>query len=109
MTKSKLVELLNKYKWTNIFVRDILLILVVIWINEALDYNSWFAAVLVGMMIVLVTWHLNDLLKEKRRLDDGIYRHDDSLTCPSGLIHNNLQQDTAPEHEGYTGGDKGID
>ena len=57
------------WKWINIFVRDILLILVIAWVNYAVSYRSWVAAALAGMMIVLITWHFNDLIKERRGLE----------------------------------------
>ena len=106
---NKFVDFFMKYKWQNIFARDMFLIVVIVWINETLDYNSWFAAVLVGMMIVLVSWHFSDLMKEKRRLDNSIHRYNGNGECPTGIVYNSIQQNKEPELERHIGGDKGYD
>ena len=96
---------MNNFSWINLFVRDILLSLVICWINHTLDYQSWVAASLAGMMFVLVTWHLNDLIKSKRRLSDGICRRDGNSDSSIGNIRNNLQQNKEPGIERYFGRD----
>ena len=61
---------LGKFRWINLFIRDFLLSAVIFWINITLNYRSFVGAMLVGMMVVLVTWHLNDLIKSTRGLGD---------------------------------------
>lgn len=54
------------FRWINIFIRDILLIAVITYVNYHVHFNSWWAACITGMLIVLTTWHLSDLLETKR-------------------------------------------
>jgi len=58
----------ESYRWINIFIRDLLLFFVILYVNYAVSYESWWAACLMGMQIVLMTWHLSDLLIRKRRV-----------------------------------------
>lgn len=55
-------------KWVNLFIRDVILIGLISWVNWKVDFQSWWAACVTGMIIVLMTWHLSDLLYEKRGL-----------------------------------------
>ena len=83
---------MDKFKWINIFVRDLILSGIIVWMNYVLEYQSWFAAALAGMIIVQTSWHLNDLLKEKRGLSNGFHRLHGDDTSSVGDIHNSLQQ-----------------
>jgi len=52
------------WKWFNIFIRDIMLIIVICIMNQRSNYNSWWIAFLTGGMVVLVSWHFEDCRKE---------------------------------------------
>lgn len=84
---------MRNFKWINIFIRDILLVAVIFWINHTLNYRSFVAAMLVGMMVVLVTWHLSDFIKLNRRLSNGVYGSDGNISSSDGVVYNSLQQD----------------
>jgi len=56
------------FRWINIFLRDIILIGLISWVNWRVDYQSWWAACITGMIIVLITWHFQDFLETNRRL-----------------------------------------
>ena len=81
---------MNKFRWMNLFIRDFLLSGVIFWINATLDYQSFVGAMLVGMMVVLVTWHLSDLIKSVGGLN-GIYRHTPSNSDIAGTIPDDIQ------------------
>ena len=81
---------MEKFKWINIFIRDILLTLCILGVNYILYFRSWFAACATGMVIVLTTWHLSDLLKERRRLNGRHIRSIDSSGSNTGDTPNNL-------------------
>ena len=81
---------MSKFKWTNIFIRDLLLSAVIFWINYTLNYKSFVGAMLVGMMVVLVTWHLNDLIKSVGGLN-GIYGQCFSADNIAGNIPDDIQ------------------
>ena len=55
------------WKWINIFVRDIVIALLIGWVNWKVEYQSWWAAFLMGAMFVLVSWHLDAYMKIQRR------------------------------------------
>lgn len=57
----------EKFRWINIFVRDILLILIMLYVNWYVSYESWWAAFILGMLLILITWHLSDLILKYRR------------------------------------------
>ena len=57
---------MKKGQWINIFVRDILLAIVIAYLNWTLNYQLWIGGVLMGMMFVLVSWHISGLLKQRR-------------------------------------------
>jgi len=79
----------KKWRWINIFVRDLILSGLLIWANFTLDFQSWFAACVMGMILVLMAWHLQDLIKE-RRLDYGSIGWNNSNRDSPGIIHNGL-------------------
>jgi len=81
----------SKFQWINIFLRDALLAVVIVWINSTLDYESWFAACLAGMIIVLTTWHLNEFIKINGGLKNGLHGLNDNNSSSIGIVHNNLQ------------------
>ena len=93
---------MSNFKWTNIFIRDILLSIVIIVVNFYANFNSWFAAFAAGMVVVLTTWHLSDLIKLKRRLN-GINRFSSYNFHPARYIPDNIQQSQRPEFKGLFG------
>jgi len=56
-------------RWINIFIRDILITFLLTWVNYQVNFKSWWVACLIGMQIVLVTWHLSDFLENKRSIE----------------------------------------
>jgi len=52
------------WRWFNIFVRDIMLIIIICIMNHRANYDSWWVAFLAGAMFVLVSWHFEDCRKE---------------------------------------------
>lgn len=55
-------------KWMNIFLRDLLLLVVVSVVNWYIQFKSWAAAFLAGMLVVLISWHFEDYLKSKQEV-----------------------------------------
>ena len=53
-------------KWLNIFFRDIMLVLVVCYVQYWSNFRSIFMWLLTGMLIVFITWHFSDYLKYKK-------------------------------------------
>ena len=53
-------------KWLNIFFRDIILVLVVCYVQYWSNFRSIFMWLLTGMLIVFITWHFSDYLKYKK-------------------------------------------
>jgi len=96
---------MNKFKWINIFIRDIFLSFTIIGLNWILNYGSWFAALLMGMQIVMVTWHLHDFIKLNRRINNGIYRPLGDILNSNGSFRDYIQQDKESGVEGYFGRD----
>ena len=58
----------EEFKWFNIFVRDIILIGLLIYINVSNSFKSYWVGFLTGMAVVYVSWQFTDYLNEKRRL-----------------------------------------
>jgi len=48
------------WRWTNIFLRDIFLIIVVEILNFMVNFESWWLAFLLGAMFVLISWHFEE-------------------------------------------------
>ena len=57
---------MSRFKWINIFVRDILIILVIGFMQIKTNFNSKSLFLITGMMLVIIVWQLNDYLKQKR-------------------------------------------
>ena len=60
---------LKMFKWINIFVRDLLLVFVILGLQIMTNFNSKVVFLITGMLIVWITWQFADLLnevKEKR-------------------------------------------
>lgn len=55
---------MSKFRWINIFIRDFFLAAAVVGVNYYVGFQSWFAAFALGMIVVLTTWHLDDLIKQ---------------------------------------------
>ena len=62
---------IERYKWFNLFVRDILLIVVVGFLQWWTRYNSKVIFFISGMLLVWITWQLSDLLNYRRKVVDG--------------------------------------
>ena len=60
----------RKWRWINIFARDTILILLMLYVNYRVSFQSWFAACIMGMLIVLLTWHFTDFLNYRRNIEE---------------------------------------
>ena len=58
----------REFRWINLFVRDILLILVLMAVNYWTNFNSWWVGFTTGMTVVWVSWHYFEYISSKRRL-----------------------------------------
>lgn len=54
------------FKWLNIFIRDILLILVIAYVQVKTYFNSKWVWFITGMIVVWVSWQYSDYNKFKR-------------------------------------------
>jgi len=57
----------DEFRWFNIFIRDILLIFIILVTQVWTNFNSksvWFIS---GMLVVWVTWQLNDYIYYYKR------------------------------------------
>jgi len=79
------------WKWINIFLRDLFLSAALLGMNFLLNYQSWFAAWLLGMQMVLMAWHLHDFIKLNKELDDATIRHTNNSRDFTRNIRNVLQ------------------
>jgi len=52
----------RKVMWLNIFIRDLLLVIVVLGIGIMTKFNSKVVFLIIGMMIVWITWQFSDFL-----------------------------------------------
>jgi|TARA_R100001244_G_scaffold96497_2_gene72188 hypothetical protein len=52
------------WKWFNIFMRDICLMLVIFIVNYQSNFQSWWGAFLTGAMVVLTSWHFEECKKQ---------------------------------------------
>tara|TARA_R100000750_G_C2328019_1_gene89024 strand:+ start:348 stop:644 length:297 start_codon:yes stop_codon:yes gene_type:complete len=95
----------EKFVWINIFVRDIFIAAAIMGINYLLNFKSFFAAMLIGMQMVLVTWHLHDFIKLNRRLNNGSIGLDSNNSSSVRDIRNILQQNKETEYERNFRGD----
>lgn len=59
---------MTDWKWINIFARDILLACLMMWVNFEVEYKSWWAAFIMGALVVLVSWHFIEYKNIRRRL-----------------------------------------
>ena len=59
---------MKDWRWINVFARDAILAALVVWVNFKVDYRSWWAAFILGMIVVLISWHFSEFIEEKRRL-----------------------------------------
>ena len=60
---------MKKFQWINTFIRDILLISVVSYIDWITNYNTWICPFMMGSLLVLMSWKISDLynqIKEER-------------------------------------------
>ena len=52
------------WRWVNIFVRDMFLIVVVEILNFMVNFESWWLAFLLGAMFVLISWHFEECRRQ---------------------------------------------
>ena len=58
-------------RWFNIFIRDALLVMVMIFVNYLNNARSWWVGFITGALVVLLTWHLADYLNYIK-LENGL-------------------------------------
>ena len=70
MEKIKILELIKEkdLMWFNTFVGDFLLILVIGVLQILTKFNSKTVFFITGMMVVYITWQLNDLLNSRKTI-----------------------------------------
>jgi len=56
----------QEFKWFNLFFRDILLIFITFTIQILTNFRSIYVWFLTGMMVVWISWQLNDYIKYRR-------------------------------------------
>lgn len=56
----------REFTWLNIFVRDFLLIFVVIIIHIKTNFNSRWVWFIIGMLVVYVSWQITDYINYKK-------------------------------------------
>ena len=54
--------------WLNVFMRDVILIGLVFYIQWATHFKSTTVFFISGMLLVYIAWQLTDYLNEKRKL-----------------------------------------
>lgn len=60
---------MSKFKWINIFLRDILLVIIIFVVQYWTHFQSTAVFFISGMLFVWITWQLNDFLTERKRLE----------------------------------------
>ena len=60
---------MKSFQWINIFVRDILITFVIAYMNWVLEYKLWIGGMLMGMMIVLISWHFSDFMPQRKFIE----------------------------------------
>ena len=71
MNKLKKVFKNPETKWINIFLRDICLLILIIYINYSTRFiliMGWWIGLLTGMFFVWISWQFTDYLKYKKIL-----------------------------------------
>ena len=61
-TKEVIETKRRKIMWLNIFIRDLLLVIVVLGIGIMTKFNSRVVFLIIGMLIVWITWQFSDFL-----------------------------------------------
>lgn len=54
--------------WLNVFIRDVILVGLVSYMQYATNFRSTTVFFITGMLLVYICWQLTDYLHEKRRL-----------------------------------------
>jgi hypothetical protein len=49
--------------WLNIFIRDILLVFIILWLHYITNFNSKSVFLITGMMVVWITWQFSDFME----------------------------------------------
>jgi len=52
----------KEFKWINLFIRDMLLIVVIVIVDYTTDFRSRWIAFIMGMLLVWITWQFADYL-----------------------------------------------
>lgn len=81
-------------KWINLFVRDLLLIFIVLYLQYATYFNSKVVWLITGILACWITWQVSDLTK-LINLDNGIRFNNKSSSCYPN-ISNNLRSNKGP-------------
>ena len=61
-TKEVIETKRRKIMWLNIFIRDLLLVIVVLGIGIMTNFNSKVVFLIIGMLVVWITWQFSDFL-----------------------------------------------
>lgn len=65
----KIFRHLYKYRWVHIFIRDLILVFIVAVLHYYTHFNSKTVFLITGMLMVWITWQLNDYLNYKKSLN----------------------------------------
>jgi len=60
---------MKSFQWINIFVRDLLITFVIAYMNWVLEYKLWIGGMLMGMMVVLISWHFSDFMAQRKFIE----------------------------------------
>jgi len=92
--------LLNKhFGYLNIFFRDILIAILLIYINIRSNFNSWWVAFLTGMFVTWVTWHFQDFLNYEKFKNGFKFRTSNNTGNSTSYPTLDMEQDNSKEHE----------
>ena len=58
----------KELRWLNLFLRDLFLVFVIAYLQYATHFRSKTVFLITGMLIVWITWQLNDYLISKKRI-----------------------------------------
>lgn len=56
----------QELRWINIFIRDCLLIIVIVVVDYLTYFRSRWVAFIMGMLVVWITWQFSDYIKYKK-------------------------------------------
>jgi len=92
--------LLNRdFGYINIFFRDILIAILLIYINIRSHFNSWWVAFLTGMFVTWVTWHFQDLLNYQKIKNGFKFKTSDNFRNSTSYPTLDMEQINPTEYE----------